>query len=760
MDIKDIEKNQLNDGSLKEESNPSENQDQHEAPAKQDDDENTVSNAGKSINSENIKAERADSANLNKEEENEGISSSDVENAESPEETVESPPHQEHPTPTETVPSKEEITEEPTIPASGDPEKEAISVEDQQSAESGEKTGQPDAQQPAPENAVENAVREENTESEKQPEPEPKNEKQEVEDKLEDEEEHEVQLDYSHYSKKQLVQVLQSMLKQDDFSKAGRILKEVKKAYDELAKSERDEAYEKYIEEGGEPDGFEYRQDELDIQFNDLFSKVKGKKDTYFNSLERQKEQNLKLKNEILEKLRELVDAEETDVSIKKLKDLQQRWKEVGSIPPSQAKSLWANYNALIDRFYDKRSIYFELKELDRKKNLEEKLKLCEKAEQLIDEENIHKAIKQLNELHEEFKHIGPVPKEEQEDVWQRFKAASDRIYLRRKEYFEKLKQDLKLNQAAKEALVEKVAPFAEFDSDRISDWNTKTKEILSIQKEWESIGSLPKDKAKNINKQFWTAFKTFFNKKGKFFKKLEEDRQKNMKLKQELIDKAEALKDSDDFRNTAEELKNLQKKWKEIGPVPEKYRNEVYMKFKKACDHFFDRKRANSGQIEKEYTENLKKKEQLCEELEQMGSSDKVDLGRIDEIMAAWNEIGFVPKANIRSIQKRYVSAIEQVVNKTDMTETEKHRLRFSAQFNKLNYGPGAEKMLMRKEGALRRKISALENDINLWRNNLDFFTSSKNAEKLKKEFQAKIDKATEELKNLKEQLRFISNI
>jgi len=578
------------------------------------------------------------------------------------------------------------------------------------------------------------------------------------EDADEDEDEH--QLDYSNYTKKQMVQVLESLLKEDDFSQVGRIIKEIKKPYDDLTESEQQEAYERYIQDGGEKDGFEYRPDELDQRFEKAYNKLKERRNQYFNSLEKQKEQNLNLKLEILEKLRDLVDSEETGASIKELKELQKQWKEVGVIPSSQVKSLWANYNALLDRFYDQRSIYFELKELDRKKNYDLKIELCEKAEELVENDNIREVIKLLNELHEEFKHIGPVPQEEQDAVWERFKAASDKIYSKRKDYFEKLREELKLNEIAKSALVEKVIPFADFYSNRISDWNAKTKEIIAIQKEWEAIGSLPKEHAKNINKQFWSSFKSFFNQKGQFFKKIEEERRENLKLKQELVEKAEALKDSEDFRKTSDELKRMQKKWKEIGPVPEKYRNEVFLNFKKACDHFFDRRRANSGKIEKDYEENLKKKKLLCEELENMIASDEVNLDRVKALEEEWSEIGFVPKTNIRSIQKRYTDAITKVTEQIDIPESEKHKLRFSAQFHNLNYGPGAEKMIMKKEGSLRRQISTLENDINLWKNNMDFFASSKNADKLKKEFQVKIDKANAQLKSLKEQLKVISNI
>lgn len=575
-----------------------------------------------------------------------------------------------------------------------------------------------------------------------------------------DEKEDEQQLDYSNYTKRQMVQVLESFLKEDNFSQVGRILKEIKKPFDELVAREQEDAYNKYIEDGGEKDGFEYRGDELDQRFMAAYNKLRERKNEFFNSLEIKKEQNLKAKLYILEKLRELVDSEETGASIKDLKDLQVQWKEVGPVPSSQLKNLWANYNALIDRFYDNRSIYFELKELDRKKNFDLKIELCVKAEQLADQDDIKDVIKQLNDLHEEFKHIGPVPQSDQEALWERFKSASDAIYAKRKDYYEQLKQELKVNQSAKEALAEKVMAYADFNSDKISEWNSKTKEILAIQKEWEAIGSIPKERAKKVNKQFWAAFKGFFNKKGQFFKVIEEERKNNLKLKQLLVDKAESLKESDDFQNTSEELKKLQQEWKDIGPVPEKYRNDIFNKFKKACDHFFNRRRKNSQVVEKEYELNLKSKEALCVELEQMIKSEKIDMKRVKAIEAEWAAIGFVPRNSVKSIHKRYTDAIELTTENMDISEDEKHKLRFKAQFNNLNFGPGSERVIQKKEGALRRQISALENDINLWKNNIDFFASSKNADKLKHEFNIKIEKASAQLNSLKEQLKILSNI
>ncbi len=578
------------------------------------------------------------------------------------------------------------------------------------------------------------------------------------EEKEHEDDQHE--LDYSGYNKKQLVQVLETQLKENDYSTIGRILKEIKPVFDEIVNAEKETAYKKFIEEGGEADGFQYSPDENDTRFLAAYNELRERRHSYYNSLEQQKEKNLATKLTILEKLRDLIDADETLASIKEIKSIQEQWKSVGPVPPQQVKSLWANYNALVDRYYDKRSIYFELKELDRKKNLELKLEICEKAEKLVEVENIKEAIKTLNDLHEEFKHTGPVPLEEQEALWQRFKTASDNIYARRKDFYEKLKDELLINLKAKEELADKVQTYADFQSEKISDWNAITKEIIELQKAWETIGGLPRESAKAVNKKFWSAFKSFFNHKGAFFKKVEESRSENLKLKEELVAKADALKNSEDFNTTAEELKSLQRQWKEIGPVPEKHRNEVYEKFKAACDHFFNRKRENSGNVEKEFDANLKKKKAICEKIEQMASTGSVDIAATKAMLEEWAGIGFVPKNAIKSIQNRLAEAVDAAIEKSDSSDDEAHKIKFSAMFSKIKYGPNADKMLQKKENALRRQIAKLENDIDLWKNNLSFFAESKTADKLKAEFNIKIEKATAELESLEDQLRTISSI
>lgn len=580
------------------------------------------------------------------------------------------------------------------------------------------------------------------------------------EDEHGDEEENE-HSDYSHFSKKELVVEVENLLKSEHVRKADAVAQEIKSYIDEMEEVERQKALQKFIEGGGEESDFEYRPDELSERFYNAYRQVKERKHKYYEELNKERTQNLAAKQEVLDRLRDLVDSEETQVSINTLKELQKQWRSIGQVPPQYARNLWANYNALINRFYDNRSIYYELKELDRKKNLEAKQELCEKAENLIEEEDIRKAIKQLDELHEEYKHIGPVPKEEQEVLWQRFKTASDRIHDRRREGVENFKKELQQNMDAKLALCEQVQPFANFQSESIKEWNQKTREIQALQKKWETIGSMPREHAKEVNKKFWSNFKQFFAHKGEFFKSLDEKREENLRQKEELVERAEALKESDDWQKTANELKKLQQEWKNVGPVPEKMREEVYQRFKSACDHFFERRRSKNKVVDSEYEKNLKAKREICEQIEQVANEGNVDPERLLELCEQFGEIGFVPKSSIKSISHRFDEAVNHFLNRAeDLDEHQKQELKIEVEFAAMKNSPGAERRMNNREGHLRKKINRLEEDIALWKNNITFFASSKQADKLKAEFEGKIEKATAELEELKSQLNIIQNI
>ncbi|WKN42663.1 DUF349 domain-containing protein [Tunicatimonas pelagia] len=568
--------------------------------------------------------------------------------------------------------------------------------------------------------------------------------------------------DYSQLSREELAREMERLAKGDEVNSIADQVRELKVHFDDLEETERQQALERFIKDGGEADGFEYRPDEFYTLFYAAYDEIRERRSEYRNKREKSRQENLKEKEEILNKLRDFVDSEETQVSIAKVKEIQQQWRSIGEVPSAQNRTLWANYHALLDRFYDNRSIYFELKELDRKKNLESKIAVAERAEQLVEEPDIKKAAKELDELHEEYKHIGPVPRDDQEALWQRFKAASDKIHDRRREDIEAFKEQLKQNLAEKLKLVEAVTEFASFESDSIKAWNKKTKELQQLQKSWEAAGSMPRNQAKEINRQFWSSFKEFFAHKGAFFQRLDAHREENLQKKEALAEKAESLKESEDWKTTSNELKRLQREWKDIGPVPEKARESIYQRFKAACDAFFERRRNNSQETEVEYQKNLAVREEVCDKIEALAKEKSSDLDALTKLIQQYAETGFVPRSAMKSISTRYQQAVNQFVeNAEELDENQKKEVLIEIELGSMKSGPGGQRKVNLKESSIRRKISQLESDISLWRNNISFFTSSsKQASKLIADVERKIEKATAEVEQLKSQLAVLRSL
>lgn len=568
-------------------------------------------------------------------------------------------------------------------------------------------------------------------------------------------------VDYSHFTKAQFVETVQALVKDTDQKKIDRVLRDIKPLFDELRERERTSALNRFILDGGTADDFAYKADELTQQFEAAFKQIKEKRTQILRGLEDQRNNNYKKKSDLLERLRELADSQDASNAFNTFKDLQKEWRNTGPVPGTQARTLWANYHALVDRFYDNQSIYHELKELDRKKNLESKLELCARAEKLAGVEKIKDAIRELNEFHHEFKHIGPVPMEDKEAVWQRFKTASDAVYARRDEYLKTLQQELNANFDAKSKLCDEVAAYVSFTSDRIKEWNQKTKEVLELQKKWETVGGLPRNKSKEVNKKFWTAFKGFFSNKSVFFKKLDEERDTNLKKKNELVQLAIQLKESQEWDKASNELKRIQAEWKNIGPVPEKFREKVFKEFKEACDFFFDQKRNQQGKQDNEQVENLKVKESICAELEKHITEGTATREALKEIEERFNQAGFVPRKDINTIRNRYHEAVQKFTNSIQgLTEEDKSRLLLENQLHDLKNDPMGGQKIYHKEQAIRKKIVKVENDIAVWRNNLEFFGRSKNADKYKEEFNEKINSATDSLKELKAQLKLLRTV
>ncbi|MBD8489314.1 DUF349 domain-containing protein [Echinicola sp. CAU 1574] len=597
-----------------------------------------------------------------------------------------------------------------------------------------------------------------NTVESNQHEPEKDMENEEEDHHEEDHHEDDHHVDYGNFGKKQLIAALKELIEKGNYVKADHVANDIKTHFEEdHFNKEKEAALKSFIKDGGEEDDFYYKQSEDDKIFFALYGDFKNRRSDQIKDLEKAKEKNLYAKNQILERLRELVDGEETTHSISTIKDIQTEWKEIGPVPGAQNKSLWASYNALMDRFYDNRSIYFELKELDRKKNLEGKIELIEKAEALDQEEDLRNAIKTLNELHEEFKHIGPVPRDEQEKIWQRFKTASDAVYAKRKAYYESQKEVFKENQTKKEALIAKLGEFKDFKANRIKEWNAKTKEILEIQKEWEAIGPVPRECGREINRSFWGFFKQFFHNKNLFFKELDEIRRVNKEKAEELIKQAESLKESTDWQNTSNALIKLQQEWKKLGPTPEKVRDDLYKRFKAACDTFFDNRRQANKDINKEFEKNLESKEEVCAKIKALSGSEDLTVEHLEKLIGEFNAIGFVPRKNIKDIAAKFNEAVEACVDVMDTDGENREEFLFRLNLNKIQSDPNSDRVFNKKEHGIRKQIADLENNITLWKNNLEFFASSKTADKLKDQFDQKIEKAEEEIEKLKKKLSIL---
>ena len=574
----------------------------------------------------------------------------------------------------------------------------------------------------------------------------------------EEEQEQEVpSVDFSTFSKNRLLEELKDQVKTGDFLKTDSIVTELKSFYDEIFEKEKEEALKSFTAEGGSVDDFQYRRSDEDKEFFKIFSDFKGKRALVLKEVEQSKDKNLFAKTQILDRLRDIVDGEETTDSISTIKKIQEEWKSIGPVPASQNKNVWASFNALMDRFYDNRSIYFELKELDRKKNLEGKLELCAKAEQLQEVEDLQEAIRLLNDLHEEFKYIGPVPREEQEKVWKRFKAASDAVYSRRKDFYEDQKEVFQRNLEIKEGLIKKLEEYKDFKADRIRDWNSKTKEVLDIQKQWEAVGAVPKENGKEINRAFWGLFKSFFHNKNIFFKELDDLRIANKEKAEAIIATAEAQVESTDWQSSSNILIKLQDEWKHLGPTPEKARNELYHRFKTACDTFFENRRQANKEATQEYEENLALKTAVCEKITMASKGDDLSPENLEELIKEYNAIGFVPRKSIKEIGAKFNQAVEAYIDRMGADGVDLDDFLFRLDLNKIQADPNGTRVLNKKEHGIRKQIADLENNISLWKNNLEFFASSRTADKLKGQFDEKIEKAEMEVEKLKKRLAII---
>ncbi|MGA0556705.1 DUF349 domain-containing protein [Larkinella sp. VNQ87] len=583
-------------------------------------------------------------------------------------------------------------------------------------------------------------------------------------------------VDYSQLSKADMVALLDknfTALKAEgvsaaDYRRADEMLKEVRPLFDQAKAAERTDALQRYIQETGSDEGFEYKYDEVVSRFESLYKQIKDQKNQYFQQLEKAKDTNFNVKTDLLRRLRELVEADENNAGDPKtswngFKQIQDEWKAAGNVSSPHNATLWATYHALVDRYYSNRNIYFELKELDRKKNQTLKTELCEKVEALVrDQEGkpvTKTVIDEANTLFEEYKHIGPAPKAEQEVLWQRFKKALDTLYDRRRGQNEEIRREGAQLYEEKSKLYEELVPFTSFSSNSINDWNEKTREVMAIQDRWNNIrGPMPREEGKELSKKFWASLKQFFHHKGEFFKQLEGKREQNLKAKVQLCEDVEAiLASGDESAEATQKVIELQRQWKTIGQVPEKFKDSIFDRFKAACDGFFNKKRSRNQEVEREFEENLAKKTALCERIEAAATGGNADLAELNAFKKEWSQIGYVPKKDMQAIQKRYINAVNSFVGANGkISPKEKERLTLENEAEMIRES-GSSRDLYKKEGDIRRKMTTLENDIAVYNNNIEFFARSKGAEKLRADIDKKIQLAQKQLDDLKHQLKVI---
>ena len=533
----------------------------------------------------------------------------------------------------------------------------------------------------------------------------------------------------------------------------------LKQSFYKLHNAEQDAARKLFIENGGAAENFVPQTDCVEEEFKNIMSVIKEKRSALTAELEKQKEMNLQVKLSIIEELKELVESpDDANKSYTEFKKLQQQWNEVKLVPQAKVNELWKNYQLYVEKFYDLLKLNNEFREYDFKKNLEIKTHLCEAAEKLADEADVVSAFHQLQKLHQEFRDTGPVAKELRDEIWARFKAASTTVNRRHQQHFEALKEVEQHNLDQKTVICEIIEAIDYKELTNFASWESKTQEVIALQNKWKTIGFAPQKMNVKIFERFRKACDEFFRKKGEFFKTLKEGMNENLEKKRALCEKAEALKDSTDWKATADELTKLQKEWKTIGPVAKKYSDAVWKRFISACDYFFEQKnKATSSQRSVEQ-ENLEKKKNIIEKLnaidDQMDTEEATQLVR--DLMKEWNGVGHVPFKEKDRIYKQYHSQVDKLFERFNISASNKKLSNFKSTISSIQ--EGSPQALYREREKLVRAFDNMKNELQTYENNLGFLTtSSKKGNSLLTEINRKVEKLKADIELVKEKIKVV---
>ncbi len=532
----------------------------------------------------------------------------------------------------------------------------------------------------------------------------------------------------------------------------------LKSVFYKLHIAEREAKLREYIDGGGDPEAYQITPDEDEEVFKAEMGVIKERRQQQFREMEAEKEENLKKKLAIIEKIKAMVTSpEEASKTYQEFKALQQEWRDIKAVPAEKANELWRNYQLYVEQFYDLLKLNSEARELDFKKNLEAKTRLCEAAEKLADEEDVISAFHQLQKFHQEYREIGPVSKELREEIWQRFKAASTVINKRHQQHFEDLRAREEENLQKKTALCEKVEAIAAEENKGSADWERHTQEIIAVQQEWKTIGFAPQKMNVKIFERFRAACDSFFASKAEYFKAMKDTFKENAEKKRALIEKAKALQDSTEWRSTSDKLIALQKEWKTIGVVPKKLGDQLWEEFLGACNKFFEaRNAAGAGQRGEEFA-NLEKKRDVIARLTTIADQGGDDLqAQVQKLVEEYNAIGHVPFKEKDKLYKEYHEVLDRLYKELNISVARRRLNKFKDNLKQVaERGEGA---LENERARLMRQYDNLKQEIQTYENNLGFLSvSSKKGNSLIDEMNRKAQKLKDDLQLVKDKIKAI---
>ena len=533
----------------------------------------------------------------------------------------------------------------------------------------------------------------------------------------------------------------------------------LKQTFYKLHNAEQEAARKKFAEAGGAPEDYVPTPDPLEEEMKNAMSVIKNKRNKLAAEVEKQKEMNLQVKLSIIEELKDLLESpEDANKNYTEFKRLQQQWNEVKLVPQASVNELWKNYQLYVEKFYDLLKLNNEFREYDFKKNLEIKTHLCEAAEKLAEETDVVSAFHQLQKLHQEFRETGPVAKELREEIWARFKAASTAVNRRHQQHFDALKEAEQQNLDQKTVICEIIEGIDYNELTNFAAWDAKTQEIIALQNKWKTIGYAPQKMNVKIFERFRAACDAFFNKKAEFFKTVKENMNENLEKKRALCEKAEALKDSTDWKATADTLVKLQKEWKTIGPVAKKHSDVIWKRFITACDYFFEQKNQAGASQRSEEQANLEKKRAIIAQLEAIGEETEADtaIEQVRTLMKEWNAVGFVPFKDKDKVYKQYHALVDKLFERYNISQSNKKLSSFKNTIS--NIQEGSPQTLYREREKLMRAYDNMKSELQTYENNLGFLNAaSKKGNSLLTELNRKVEKLKADIDLVKEKIKVI---